>query len=382
MEKLVFECETITPMFLGGADGNAELRPPSIKAALRFWWRALNGGLPLEQLKRQEAEIFGGSGDNEGKSKFSIRIMTDKVPNSSKDIKSKLWDTQNKKLKTDSEGIGYFLYPFLIKDREYYINQKFTIVFASFDKNILIEISKVFSLFIWLGSLGSRSRRGCGNITVNSYNCSFNLTIIDPILNGFSTKEDLKKHLESIMSNYYTKTKNVNNSYSNLSNMKLYILDPENDYHKALNKIGENYKQFRSRKQPDYNTVKNFIITGNISQTIQKAAFGLPLEYRYRSEHGSNAHIEGSDNNRQRSASPIIFKVIKVKSNNNSLFYPIVLLFDRKLLPDADNIKIKGTQIKADNTKTKRIPKFVSQPNNNILSTFIRQLPNNVEVII
>jgi len=382
MEKLVFECETITPMFLGGADGNAELRPPSIKAALRFWWRALHGGLPLDQLKRQEAEIFGGSGDNEGKSKFSIRIMTDKVPNSSKDIKSKLWDTQNKKLKTDSEGIGYFLYPFLIKDREYYINQKFTIVFASFEKNILIEISKVFSLFIWLGSLGSRSRRGCGNITVNSYNCSFDLEIFNPILNGFSTKEDLKKHLESIISSYYIKSAGVNNSYSNLSNLKLYILDPENDYHKALNKIGENYKKFRSYKQPDYNTVKNFIQTGNITQPIEKAAFGLPLEYRYRSLIGSNAHIEGSDNNRQRSASPIIFKVLKVKSNNNNLFYPIVLLFERKLLPDADNIKIKGTKINADKTKTKRIPKFVSQPNNTILSTFITQLPNNVEVII
>jgi len=108
----------------------------------------------------------------------------------------------------------------------------------------------------------------------------------------------------------------------------------------------------------------------------------LPLEYRYRSLIGSNAHIEGSDNNRQRSASPIIFKVLKVKSNNNNLFYPIVLLFERKLLPDADNIKIKGTKINADKTKTKRIPKFVSQPNNTILSTFITQLPNNVEVII
>ncbi len=382
MEKLVFECETITPMFLGGADGNAELRPPSIKAALRFWWRALHGGLPFDQLKRQEAEIFGGSGDNEGKSKFSIRIMTDKVPNSSKDIKSKLWDTQNKKLKTDSEGIGYFLYPFLIKDREYYINQKFTIVFASFDKNILIEISKVFSLFIWLGSLGSRSRRGCGNITVNSYNCSFDLEIFNPILNGFSTKEDLKKHLESIMSNYYTKTKNVNNSYSNLSNMKLYILDPENDYHKALNKIGENYKQFRSRKQPDYNTVKNFIQTGNISQTIEKAAFGLPLEYRYRSLNGSNASIDGQNKERQRSASPIVFKVVVTEKNNQKYYFPMIIYFDRKLLPTGDNIKIKGTKINADKTKTKRIPKFVSQPNNTILSTFITQLPNNVEVRI
>ncbi len=33
----------VTPMFIGDADQKAtSLRPPSIKGALRFWWRALN----------------------------------------------------------------------------------------------------------------------------------------------------------------------------------------------------------------------------------------------------------------------------------------------------------------------------------------------------
>ncbi|OPX29474.1 MAG: type III-B CRISPR module RAMP protein Cmr1 [Candidatus Omnitrophica bacterium 4484_171] len=48
MKTITFECETITPMFLAGADGRTpELRPPSIKGAMRFWWRAMNGHLPL-----------------------------------------------------------------------------------------------------------------------------------------------------------------------------------------------------------------------------------------------------------------------------------------------------------------------------------------------
>ena len=43
MESQEFEVEIVTPLFLGGADPNkAELRAPSIKGALRFWWRALN----------------------------------------------------------------------------------------------------------------------------------------------------------------------------------------------------------------------------------------------------------------------------------------------------------------------------------------------------
>ncbi len=43
MDKLVVTLKTVTPLFLGGANPNdtAELRAPSIKGALRFWYRAM-----------------------------------------------------------------------------------------------------------------------------------------------------------------------------------------------------------------------------------------------------------------------------------------------------------------------------------------------------
>ncbi|MEZ4851046.1 MAG: type III-B CRISPR module RAMP protein Cmr1 [Bacteroidia bacterium] len=63
MESITFTCKIITPMFLNGADGKTpELRPPSIKGALRFWWRAVNGHLGLGELRKMETEIFGGTG--------------------------------------------------------------------------------------------------------------------------------------------------------------------------------------------------------------------------------------------------------------------------------------------------------------------------------
>lgn len=44
MEKLTVTLKTVTPMFLGGANPNdtAELRAPSIKVALMFWYRAID----------------------------------------------------------------------------------------------------------------------------------------------------------------------------------------------------------------------------------------------------------------------------------------------------------------------------------------------------
>jgi len=88
MNSITFTCEVVTPMFLAGADGKTpELRSPSIKGAMRFWWRAMHGHLPIEDkkdgdgdikkgLKTQEAEIFGGGGEAAKRSGFHLRVLT------------------------------------------------------------------------------------------------------------------------------------------------------------------------------------------------------------------------------------------------------------------------------------------------------------------
>jgi len=44
MQEIKATYKIVTPMFLGGADHEEEIRVPSIKGALRFWWRALAWG--------------------------------------------------------------------------------------------------------------------------------------------------------------------------------------------------------------------------------------------------------------------------------------------------------------------------------------------------
>ena len=41
MKSLEVRFKVVTPCFLGGHDHHAELRLPSIRGALRFWWRAI-----------------------------------------------------------------------------------------------------------------------------------------------------------------------------------------------------------------------------------------------------------------------------------------------------------------------------------------------------
>ena len=54
MFELGVRLETVTPLFLGGAEQNgyAELRPPSVKGALRFWHRALRALLCVAAVPR------------------------------------------------------------------------------------------------------------------------------------------------------------------------------------------------------------------------------------------------------------------------------------------------------------------------------------------
>ncbi len=46
MQEVTFNVQTITPLFLAGADqAAAELRAPSFRGIMRYWLRALVGGL-------------------------------------------------------------------------------------------------------------------------------------------------------------------------------------------------------------------------------------------------------------------------------------------------------------------------------------------------
>lgn len=75
MSTLRLTLETITPLFLRGHDNRTpELRPPSVKGMLRYWWRA-SQVLPVPQLHDEEAALFGSAGGEEsGRSTIQIRI--------------------------------------------------------------------------------------------------------------------------------------------------------------------------------------------------------------------------------------------------------------------------------------------------------------------
>ncbi len=136
-------CKLITPMLMHGEDtGKAELRLPAIKGAMRFWWRAIHGNLTLEELKEQESQLFGGTGDDSAV-KSSFRIKIGQTLSNSISINS----LPHKRVMTN----GY-------KENQ---NFKITLIGRELDK-----IEKIFELSTILGGFGLRSRRGFGSVEI------------------------------------------------------------------------------------------------------------------------------------------------------------------------------------------------------------------------
>ena len=174
MEKITFDCEVITPMFLAGADGKTpEIRPPSIKGALRFWWRAMNGHLDLKELKRRETEIFGGAGENEGtRSKVIIRVENKEINTSNNNLPNQGATSQHKGKTININILNYLGYGPCVYDRatrgikvsQDYISpgSKFKIIFF-IDRKYIEEIKQSFTIFTKYGNLGAKARNGFGS---------------------------------------------------------------------------------------------------------------------------------------------------------------------------------------------------------------------------
>lgn len=77
--RLLFDCETISPLFNSGPNKNIpSLRSNSIKGMLRYWWRAINFDLDLKTMGTIERMIFGGvgqGGDKAYKSPIMVRVF-------------------------------------------------------------------------------------------------------------------------------------------------------------------------------------------------------------------------------------------------------------------------------------------------------------------
>lgn len=167
MRTITFNCEIITPMFLAGADSSIpELRPPSIKGALRFWWRAMHGEMSIPDLKKAETMIFGGGGEDARRSRVSLSIkplqlITNNTLRAKNiEMPSPTKDNPDRTIKADL--FRYLAYG--AHEREYIdCGSTFDLTFRFVDPvSINDEILMPLKMLSFIGGLGAKSRNGYG----------------------------------------------------------------------------------------------------------------------------------------------------------------------------------------------------------------------------
>lgn len=193
MKKIKATFRIVTPMFLGGADQSPSdgIRPPSVKGALRFWWRALNWGRFRQQtesyfealglLHKEEVRLFGAAAkqvdgkDAGGQGCFMLRVSSEPLTCSNK-------GEIHRQFSADSAPAARYLGYGLMVAFDSKIsnkkggqlergclneNQEFTVTLA-FRKEIEASVREAVLAFGLMGSLGSRARHGLGSVALLS----------------------------------------------------------------------------------------------------------------------------------------------------------------------------------------------------------------------
>lgn len=244
IEKICFEIETVTPMFLSGADGKtAELRPASLKGLLRYWWRALQAESDLSNLRDKEAKIFG-SVDRCGS--FSIQIKHEPFKPTRNKFPDHPVPIEGKAFKINIlEYLAYGTYSYVKGQGNVFIrdyipqNTKFNVILNIFNEECRKKILEVFYVFSLFSGIGSRNRNGFGSFDV------LNKTkVFETINNDFSVDAPYKiDNLAKLI-----KRVGVQSYFSFSDQTKVFgSKDAFDSWDKALANIGVLYKQIRSK---------------------------------------------------------------------------------------------------------------------------------------
>jgi CRISPR-associated protein Cmr1 len=316
VKRLTFDLEFITPAFIGGANQQAELRPASFVGLLRWWWRALKGECNIEKLREEEVKIFGGIAKNLRKEE--IKMASPVYLRMEGNIRKGRDLTNECRL---NAGLGYLYHFVTVRGKREFIEPGSRIKLTLIGKDEFLKhyIASLWAL-IFLGGVGSRSRRGGGNLRVVSYEPK---DLVEDLEISFTPTDNLREWLIENIKNAKKLVGSSNTScdkYSNLpypknGDIKLEISKTKfNTWYEALNDIGKEFMKFRSE---------------NKQSVFDAAVFGFSVI------RGKGLFVEAKEKIKRRS-SPVIIKVVK---NSEGKYQWMVLGLEGKFLPDGAKLR-------------------------------------------
>ena len=360
MKKLEADFHIATPCFLGGAAENVELRVPSIKGALRFWWRALSYARYegcIGRLSKEEQRLFGSS--EKGQSRFLMRLVTKSDLGEYTIKKDAVLRHRNNKVV--GEGVRYLGYGLMkaFGKNEGKLERPclwrndgidFSLQFIARDSDVLKDIEPAVKMLGLLGSVGSRSRKGFGSLTL--------VQLTGDDVACWRSPGNIREYSDTLQtllkdSGDWTGEPKIS-AFSSQSRIDCLMegnnpLDLLNDYGKAMVRYRSwgkdgfilNRKEKSERRfERDHDWFKGSLQPPDTKFHPRRAVFGLPHDYY--SPDKDKAKVKPQSY--ERRASPLFFHVHRYGERQ---YVGIALLMRSQFLPDGEQIRVRDKSVPA-----------------------------------
>lgn len=304
--------ELTTDGFVGGARPaeDVDLRPPSIKGVLRFFWRACRGGLRVGELREREAKLFGSTLGGQG---LRLRVVRLAVTSYQATYRSGV-----------DAVLPYLGYGVVNSRGESYRGKSPALALVAGSQIELELIPPGFppddrslsdlldALWLWgaAGGLGSRSRRGFGSVQIAGASHDARA----PWPARCATPEHLLQAWSVFLTGLPAAPSSLDWTAVGPKTRVLIARETHAHWRIALEAIGRELKtqrmEYGSASGPDAPIVQA-MLTRFPPKAPHRAAFGLPHSYYFKSTRRRFSFVpEGRGIDRR--SSPLFFHVTRL----------------------------------------------------------------------
>jgi hypothetical protein len=319
---VTLELSALTPIFKGGSstaqiDVGRPFRAPSIRGALRYWWRATSSLRSVSDLREREGRVFGGVFDGPVASAVSVDVLRQtSTPGPRPANKPYAFGVTGRPAVGDVAG------------RQVHLGATGTLRLAWRDASYSVELEGALRAWLLLGGVGSRSRRAAGSVWWDGTGIQAPKTVVDYVA---MVSALVPQRTDAPWPTLFGGTLLVGPAYRDADAAWTEGLDGMRDV-RASQGVRPS---FVARREPHLNVWKNedyVHLHGHGPFRSARAALGLPVRFM-----GTMGIFGMSPYGFNRYPSPVHMKVIRLSDG----YHPVYIALRG---PMPDRLEMHGSQ--------------------------------------